>query len=187
MNNKLIKLLAKAGINELNFTEKDIEGRIFEKLAAFLDKNGFDAGMLLKLYSEEEFDDGTSIWTPHFDIDVVTWEDFINHLEGTKMINQKLLLFKETQTVNHNSKQKVEQILNSVGITEQDFFLKEIPMQKFEKLAALLDRYGFDAGHLIQMYEENEDKGTWKPKWKIWHLDWNEYLEAISGLMPSIR
>jgi hypothetical protein len=82
---KLAQLLAKAGVNQVNYFEKTIRGDIFEKISALLDKSGVDARHFVDLYQEDSFyDDEPSEWTPTGESMEMDWDQFLNHIIGVQ-------------------------------------------------------------------------------------------------------
>ncbi len=77
---------------------------------------------------------------------------------------------------------QLENLLNSIGITEKNYYEKVIPSRLFEKLTALLDRAGVDPGHLINLYTLDDDKDVWVPNNDVYFVDtFEEFMFLILG------
>jgi len=83
---------------------------------------------------------------------------------------------------------ELEQILIDSGITPESYDTDSISNADFSKLAASLDRLGFDAYHLLNLYEENfEDdsnpgsESNWVPKWQLGSLNWETFVDSLEN------
>lgn len=87
----------------------------------------------------------------------------------------------ETKQMSLNAPQ-LENLLNSIGITERNYHQKVIPSRIFEKLSALLDKAGCEPGHLINLYNHDEIEDVWEPSNEVYFLDsFEEFMSSILG------